>query len=110
MAKDTIDADIALDAVDAYKRAISSAFTGQQPELEAIASAEIAKVWLNSFQLNDKAKKYISDAVRILESLKPRIFNTESWHQEMMKNMDSINKAELDKEKAEEDKIDAEMR
>ena len=96
--------------MDAYTRAISRSFNGQQPELEAIASAEIGKVFLNALKNNKRAKKHINDCVRILETLKPRVFTNETWHKEMMSNLNTITVSEKDKEKAEEDAKDAVIR
>ena len=108
--KKPVDLDDAYDSVDAYTRAISRSFNGQQPELEAIASAELGKVFLNALQNNKRAKKHINDCVRILETLKPRVFTAEAWHKEMMQNLNTITVSEKDKEKAEEDAKDAAIR
>ena len=102
---ENIDMDAVYDALDLYK-SVMSKIHEKEVELEAIAAANLGKIFYKGLSKNDKAKTYYRDSIRLLETLKPKVFTEFRWHQLMMKHMDEITKAEKlaeDNSKSEEE-------
>jgi hypothetical protein len=77
------------DAVDCFHRAITLSFE-KDVEVEGISFCYLGKIYYKCFKDIQKAKKHYRSCVRILETLKPRIFTEFSWHKLMMKHMEEI--------------------
>ena len=86
--------DLMSDAIDYYINA-RNLIHEVDPEIEAIVSAHLGRIYYQGLRKNEKAKKFYLDSLRMLETLKPKTFNQEKWHQTMTKHMDEIEKASL---------------
>ena len=65
--------DILYDAIDSYKRSIGLAFE-VDAEIEARSSAYLGKLFYKALVKHQKGRKYYLDCIRILETLKPKVF------------------------------------
>lgn len=91
---DQVNMDSVYDALDMYKQ-IMTMVHEKDVELEAIAAANLGKIFYKGLATRDKAKGYFRDSIRLLETLKPKLFTEFKWHKLMMKYMDEITKAEI---------------
>ena len=94
LGSENVDMDLMLDVLDRYNSAREKIHEFD-PEMEAFISAHIGRIYYQGLSNSEKAKKYYRDSLRLLETLKPKTFNEQPWHQTMMKHMDEINKADL---------------
>lgn len=78
-ADENVDMDGVYDALDGFKMAENIA-AGNDPETEAVASAYMGKIFYKALKRPDKAKKYYNDCIRLLETLKPKVFSDKKWH------------------------------
>ena len=90
--KENVDMDLMHDALDLYNDARNASHL-VDPENEAVVAAHIGHIYYQGLKNSEKAWKYYCDCLRLLETIKPKTFNDKKWHQNMMKNMDEINKA-----------------
>ena len=81
--------DLVYDSIDCFSRAISSSYE-VDAEVEGISSCYLGKIFYKGLDNITKAKKHYRDCIRILETLKPRLFNENAWHKLMMKHMEEI--------------------
>ena len=58
--------------------------------MEGIASAYLGHINYLGLKKSDKAKKYYTDCLRLLDALKPQTFNDKKWHQDLMKYSNEI--------------------
>ena len=89
--------DIVWDSIDMINNAMKTALE-KDLETEALCSFYLGKIFYRALKMSEKAKMHYNDCIRILETLKPRIFTHNSWHQLMMKHMDEIQKAQNEAE------------
>ena len=102
---ENFDRDIALEAIDHINQACKLTFE-IDTEVEAVCLAYLGKIYYKGFKNTEKAKKNYRDCVRLLETLKPRIFNQFKWHQLMTKHMIEITEEEQRKEQEEQNKLE----
>ena len=91
--------DLMHDVLDIYNNAREKIHE-VDPEMEAVVSAHLGRIYYQGLRNAEKAKKYYRDSLRLIETLKKEgkrtlWFNDQPWHQTMMKHMDEINKADL---------------
>jgi len=94
---ENFDVDLIYDSIDNYKNALNLIHE-KDPEIEAIISAHLGRIFYKGLKLSAKARLYYLDCIRLLETLKPKTYFDHKWHQLMMKHMDEIIKANLDAE------------
>lgn len=87
--EEAIDIDMVYTAIDSFTRAINLAYE-RDAEVEGISSSLLGMAFYKGLQKPVKAKKHYLDSIRILETLKPKVFNQEKWHKLMMKYMNEI--------------------
>ena len=63
---------------------------GDDPEIEAEVLAHLARIYHEGLRNYKKAKKYYLESFRVLETLKPKTFTEQKWHQKLEKHMDEI--------------------
>jgi len=71
---ENFDQDLAIDAIDCLNQAHKISFE-IDTEVEAICHAHIGKMYYKGFKDTGRAKKNYLDCIRLLETLKPRLFN-----------------------------------
>ena len=91
MQAEQIDMDTVLMALDQFNFAKSIA-DEKILEVEAIASAYIARIYYRCFKKVEKSANYYRQSIRICNALKPRSFIRDDWYKEMMKDMVTIDK------------------
>lgn len=77
---ENLDMDMIYDALDAFNRAGKQAFDGADTELEAIAESNIGKIWHKALKKPHKARPHLFNAVRLTNSLYPKIVTEEAWY------------------------------
>jgi hypothetical protein len=76
---DNINMDLMYDALDCYNDA-RNLIHEVDPEIEAVVSAHLGRIYYKGIRNDEKAKKYYLDSLRLLETLKPKTFNEHKWH------------------------------
>ena len=89
--------DLVYDSIDCFHRAITSSFE-KDAEIEGISFCYLGKIYYKCLKDSQKGIKHYRSCVRILETLKPRVFNDLVWHKLMMKHMQEIEDANQKKE------------
>ena len=107
--EEAIDIDMVYTSIDSFTRAINLAYE-RDAEVEAISSSLLGMAFHKGLQKSVKAKKHYLDSIRILETLKPKVFNHEHWHKLMMKYMNEIQVEQDRKERETQWKDEAELR
>lgn len=92
--------DIVYQAIDLINTAMKIAFE-VDTETEALCSAHLGKIFYRGLKNLEKGKTHYNDCIRILETLKPKVFNEEKWYQLMVKHMIEIQQALNKKEEDE---------
>jgi hypothetical protein len=81
--------DLVYDALDCFKGALTSSFE-KDAEVEGMCFFYLGKIHYKCLQNSKKGINHYRSCVRILETLKPRVFNELTWHKLMMKHMQEI--------------------
>ena len=101
--------DIVYQAIDFLNTAMKIAFE-VDAETEALCSAHLGKMFYRGLRNHQKGKTHYNDCVRILETLKPKVFNEEKWYQLMVRHMIEIQQAQNQKEEDERQESEKEIR
>lgn len=94
MESEQYNMDAIMDAVDQFKFSMSIT-QDKDLEVEAIAAAHLGRIFNRCFHKTEKAAGYFKQSLRICEALKPKTFFQVKWYQNMIKDMDEINKAAM---------------
>jgi len=97
MEDENYNMDLVYDSIDCLHRAISLSFE-KDAEVEALSFCQLGKIFYKCIKDLNKAIKHYRSCIRILETLKPRVFNEFAWHKLMMKHVEEIEDALRKKE------------
>ena len=76
---ENLDMDIIYDSIDCSNAAQKIAFEHHDTELEVRCEAYLGKIYYMGLKKRDKAKKHLSNTIRLENTLRPKSFQNEDW-------------------------------